>query len=140
MAKKKNRKDGLSYSTGDSIPTNNPFAALTGLGALPDAPDSLPKSMDDLGADAGAEKKARAAMRIRVTIDRKQRRGKAVTLITGFDGTDEQMNDLAKLLKTKCGVGGSAKNGEIVIQGNNRDKVMEVLLAEGYSGAKKAGG
>lgn len=76
---------------------------------------------------------------LRVWLDRKQRKGKVVTLITGFVGSEDDLNDLAKLLKTKCGVGGSAKDGEIIIQGEVRNKVMEILSKEGYK-AKMAGG
>ncbi|MBE0640104.1 MAG: translation initiation factor [Bacteroidales bacterium] len=76
---------------------------------------------------------------LRVWLDRKQRKGKVVTLITGFAGNEDDLNDLAKLLKTKCGVGGSAKDGEIIIQGEVRNKVMEILTKEGYK-AKMAGG
>lgn len=76
---------------------------------------------------------------LKVWLDRKQRKGKVVTLIEGFDGSEDDLNSLAKLLKTKCGVGGSAKDGEIIIQGDVREKVMVILAAEGYK-AKKAGG
>lgn len=78
--------------------------------------------------------------RLRVEIDRKQRKGKEVTLITGFVGSEDDLKDLGKALKSRCGVGGSAKDGEIIIQGNQRDKVVEILLAEGYSQTKKSGG
>lgn len=76
---------------------------------------------------------------LRVWIDRKQRGGKQVTLITGFIGASEDLDSLAKTLKTKCGTGGTAKDGEIIIQGDVREKVMDYLAKNGYK-AKKAGG
>mgnify|MGYP001029642063 FL=1 len=76
---------------------------------------------------------------LRVSIDRKQRKGKAVTLVTGFVGSDDDLKDLGKEIKSKCGVGGSAKDGEIIIQGEVREKVVEILLSKGYK-AKKTGG
>jgi len=60
--------------------------------------------------------------------------------IFGFIGKVETLETLAKLLKTKCGVGGSAKDNEIIIQGNQRDKVLQLLIGEGFTQSKKAGG
>lgn len=85
--------------------------------------DTLPPSEQDL----------------RVQLDTKSRNGKAVTLITGFVGTADDLKDLGKTLKSKCGVGGAAKDGEIIVQGDHRDKVMTILLDLGYK-AKKSGG
>jgi len=86
-------------------------------------PDTLPKEMQDL----------------RVWKDSRNRAGKTVTLVKGFTGKTKDLEELARLLKTRCGVGGTVKNGEIIIQGDFRDKIIEILHKEGYK-AKKAGG
>ena len=71
-----------------------------------------------------------------VTIDRKGRGGKQVTLVSGFVGTDEDLADLGRTLKTKCGVGGSVKDEEILIQGEFKEKVIKILKKEGYTQTK----
>jgi translation initiation factor 1 len=76
---------------------------------------------------------------LRVQLDKKPRNGKKATLITGFVGTEEDLKALAKILKTKCGVGGSAKDGEILVQGDFCNKVLDILKNENYK-VKRSGG
>lgn len=74
-----------------------------------------------------------------VELDKKGRKGKSATLVTGFEGTDDELKELARILKTQCGVGGSTRDGEILIQGNFRDKVMDILKNQGFK-VKRIGG
>lgn len=74
-----------------------------------------------------------ARQRLRVSLDRHHRGGKTVTLITGFVGTDDDLQALGKTLKNRCGVGGSAKDGEIIIQGDHLERVRQLLAADGYT-------
>lgn len=76
---------------------------------------------------------------LRVALDTKQRAGKIVTLITGFIGTDADLEALGKQLRNYCGTGGSAKDGIMLVQGDHRDKVMQFLQKQGYSKTKKIG-
>ena len=117
MAKKNNdwkKRDGVVFSTSDDFEYNH--------GNQDDA-ETLPASQQKL----------------KVLLDKKARAGKQVTLVEGYIGTEENLKELGKLLKNKCGVGGTAKDGEILIQGDHRDKVLQVLVQAGY-GAKKSGG
>lgn len=110
-------------------------------------------SLDDLGGfvfstnkdfefdnnDEQPETLANNEQRLEAHLDKKNRGGKVATVIKGFEGNDEDLKDLAKKLKTLCGVGGSAKDGEIIIQGNFRDKIMDYLAKQGYK-VKRVGG
>ncbi len=106
MKKPKNR-EGIVYST-------NPAFEYT---------DNNPEEPETLAPEA---------QNLRIQLDKKARAGKQVTLITGFVGKDEDLEDLGKRLKTLCGVGGSAKDGEIILQGDFRQKITLFLQQEGY--------
>ena len=108
MSNKNKNKDGFVYSTNPSFNISNSSDY--------DTQSTLPNQKQNL----------------RVELDKKNRSGKSVTLITGFVGSEDDLESLGKLLKTKCGVGGSAKDGEILLQGDFRKKVGEILLKEGY--------
>lgn len=111
---KKNKSDrnGFVYSTDPSFRFQHEEM---------DAADTLPPQQQKL----------------RVRLDTKQRAGKVVTLVEGFAGKDEDLQDLGKKLKNVCGTGGSAKDGEIIVQGDQREKVLQWLLKNGYKNAKQ---
>jgi len=116
MAKKnefKNR-EGVVYSTNPEFSYNDKGSFFQ---------ETLPKNQQSLT----------------VLLDRKSRAGKVVTLVQGFVGSDNDLKELAKVLKTQCGVGGSQKDGEIIIQGDFKEKIYQLLIKEGYK-AKKSGG
>ncbi|MDN4164982.1 translation initiation factor [Cytophagales bacterium LB-30] len=112
MSNKNKRKDGVVFSTNPDFEYQ--FDAE-------EAPETLAPNQQDL------------------RVWRENRGGKTTTVVKGFIGFDVDLADLGKMLKNKCGVGGSAKEGEILIQGDHRDKVLELLVKAGYK-AKKAGG
>lgn len=111
--KKKNRFDGMVYSTNANYEFENEEEEM----------ETLPPQQQTL----------------QVFLDRKNRGGKTATVVKGFIGSAEDLNDLGKSLKSACGVGGSVKDGEIIIQGEKRDKVMDLLNKKGYK-TKRVGG
>lgn len=86
----------------------------------------------DTEDEESVETKSKEKQLLRISLDKRNRGGKVVTLVTGFVGSDDDLKELGKLLKTKCGVGGSAKDAEIIIQGDFRQKILEILTKEGY--------
>jgi translation initiation factor 1 len=116
MAKKVNSLEDLGEFV---FSTNKDFE----IGGNDDAKETLPNNQQKLEAH----------------LDKKNRGGKVATIIKGFEGHDDDLKTLAKQLKTLCGVGGAAKDNEIIIQGNFRDKIMEFLAKEGYR-VKRVGG
>lgn len=112
MSKKKNSVGGLVYSTN---------------------PDFKPQLHDEeINTPSSSQQD------LKIWLERKGG-GKVVTVVKGFIGKEEDLDDLARMLKSKCGVGGGAKDGDILIQGDHRDKVLTLLIQQGYK-AKKAGG
>ncbi len=106
---------------------------LSDLGGLVYSTGSLPKS-EELTSDPLAH----GEQNLRVWLEKNHRGGKIACVIKGYVGSDDELNELAKFLKTNCGTGGSAKDGEIVIQGDHREKIVQLLLDKGYP-TKKAG-
>ncbi len=87
--------------------------------------------------DASAVTLAPDQQPLRVRIDTKQRAGKVVTLVEGFTGTEDDLEQLGKQLKSICGTGGAVKDGVVIIQGNHADKILQWLLKQGYKLARK---
>jgi translation initiation factor 1 len=94
----------------------------------------------EAGNDSDAETLPPQQQKLRVMVDRKQRKGKEVTLVTGFIGSQTDLEALGRQLKQQCGVGGTVKDGEILVQGNHRQRVYDLLIKTGYSQTKMAGG
>ncbi|ANI90455.1 SUI1 family translation initiation factor [Arachidicoccus ginsenosidimutans] len=114
MSKNKRDNNGLVYSTDPNFSFQNEE-----------------ESVDTLAPNQ---------QKLRIWLETKNRGGKAATLVSGFVGSEDDLKELGKKLKNFCGTGGSVKDNEMLIQGDQRDKVLQYLLKEGYSQTKKAGG
>ena len=116
-------------------PTTLNWSDFQSLGNPDNAPE-LPQEDED-----HIESKINRSTKIRILLDRKNRRGKSVSLILGLESYDKAiLKPLAKELKSLCGVGGNVKYGEIMIQGDHRDKIIKYLFAQGFKDVKKSGG
>ena len=93
------------------------------------------KQYENIGEEE-AEALPKNQQKLRINMEKKGRGGTTVTLVKGFIGTEDDLKELGKLLKTKCGVGGSAKEGEIIIQGDFKQRIIDLLKAEGYTQTK----
>lgn len=109
--------------------------SLSGLGGLVYSTDPNFKIEEETGEEVTTL--AANEQQLRIRLDTKHRAGKAVTLITGFTGTEKDLEELGKKLKTFCGTGGSVKEGNIIVQGDNREKILQWLVKNGYKSAKK---
>lgn len=92
-----------------------------------------PNFQYDTGEEEEEETLPKEKQQLRISLDKRNRGGKIVTLVTGFVGKTVDLEVLGKFLKVKCGVGGSAKEGEIIVQGDFRSKILEILQKEGYT-------
>lgn len=93
---------------------------------------SLPEGEDSVGQEAAAEPQAKAQPRLDIVLDRKGRKGKEATIVAGFTMADDEVARVAATLKQRLGCGGSARGGEILIQGDKRKQVLELLVAQGF--------
>lgn len=90
----------------------------------------------DMGDEAEEETLPKNQQKLRVRIEKNHRGGKTVTIVSGFVGGEADLKELGKMLKTKCGVGGSVKDGELLVQGEFKEKVVELLKKDGYTQTK----
>ncbi len=120
--KKKNTRetDGIVYSTNPNYVFADLFAELV--------------EKDDLTGSSTFD-----STTLYVSLDKKKRGGKIVTLVEGYTGSKEALEHLGKELKTQCGSGGAAKNGEILVQGDHREQVFKILINKGFKVKKKGG-